>query len=102
MAKASGWHRKRSRTPGELAGRYRSPEHRAAQRQVKLLVAAGLAVCWRCGTRSAAEWHAGHDDEGLRYMGPECRTCNVKAAASKGARIANARRKARGFVRPVR
>lgn len=102
MPKASGWHRKRSRTPGELAGRYRSSEHRAAQRQVQALAAAGLAVCWRCGTTRASQWHAGHSDDGLEYMGPECRRCNITAAASKGARIVNAKRKARGFVRPVR
>lgn len=103
MTKASGWHRKRSRTPGELAGRYNTAEHRAARTQFRLLVSYGIATCWRCGKQLVpGQWHVGHDDPGLRIMGPECASCNRKAAASKGAKIANARRKAAKFVRPVR
>lgn len=107
MSNPSGWHRKRPGAADAVRKRkYDSAEHRAARREVARLVAAGLAQCWRCGTRTAAKWHAGHNDGGDRYMGPECSTCNLRAAARKGALIANARRAAarhtRPFTRPTR
>lgn len=101
---ASGWHRADRNSPATQARRakYTSPEHRANADQVQRLAKAGLAVCWRCGTRRARRWHAGHSDDGTRFMGPECEPCNLKAAARKGALIANAKRKARRFARPIR
>lgn len=103
---ASGWHRKRKDTEAVKARqrKYDSPEHKQARAAYRRAVEAGLAMCWRCGrTLLLGQWHVGHDDTGTRIMGPECVSCNLKAAARKGARIANARRNGVGpFIRPVR
>lgn len=109
---APGWHRKRTDTPAVQARKrkYDSAEHRAARARFKVLVDYGLARCWRptCGKiLIPGHWHVGHDDHQIDLIrGPECASCNRKAGASKGARIANAKRKAtavvRPFVRPVR
>ncbi len=89
--------------------KYNTQAHRRARRDMAALVAAGYAHCWRCGQpiHPTDEWHVGHDDDGAQIMGPEhARTCNLKAAARKGALIANAGRKAKRleatFVRPTR
>jgi hypothetical protein len=89
----------RPRTEAERERRrvYASPEHRAEQARVKRLRDAGQAWCWRCGKHipPGAEVHAGHDDnDRTRYRGPECPPCNRGAAASKGARVTNAKRRA--------
>ena len=90
---SSGWHRKGT-TPADRERRrqYNSAEHRrrraAGQRQVD----AGEGYCWRCGQwiPPGAPWHAGHDDHDRAiYRGIECPSCNVRAAASKGARMVN-------------
>lgn len=76
---------------------YDSPEHRAMRAAVKASVAAGTAYCWRCGRHlpPGSKAHAGHDDHDRTvYRGAECPPCNLKTAASKGARVANAKRKA--------
>jgi hypothetical protein len=76
---------------------YQTPEYKAARRAVKALVASGNAHCWRCGKHipPGAEVHTGHDDNDRSILrGAECGHCNRKAGASKGARVANARRKA--------
>lgn len=96
---ANGWHRKRD-TPAVRAreAQYATPEHKAQRRAVQALRDAGHAHCWRCGKHipPGATVHAGHDDHDRTvYRGPECPPCNLKAAASKGARIRNARAKAR-------
>lgn len=93
----SGWHRKKL-TPADARRRaqYDSPEHRAIRAALKALVATGQAWCWRCGKHipPGSPVHAGHDDADRRvYRGAECPPCNLKAAASKGARVANARRR---------
>ena len=45
--------------------------------------------------RPGMKWHLGHDDNDRRvYRGPECVGCRLRAAASKGVGIANARREA--------
>lgn len=107
MAKPSGWHRKNPNNPASIARKrkYDSAEHRAARAHYRKLVEYGLATCWRCtlpitaGTR----WHVGHDDNNINLIrGPEHARCNLHAAARKGARISNARRKAKAFVRPTR
>lgn len=95
---ASGWHR-RPQTAAEQERRrqYASPEHRAEVARVKRLRDLGQAWCWRCGRHipPGAEVHAGHDDnDRTRYRGPECPPCNRGTASSKGARVANAKRKA--------
>lgn len=97
MAKASGWHRVRTDTAAYRARRakYNSAEHKAARKHYAAWIAAGSGRCWRCLLPIAAgsEWHVGHSDDGLRIMGAEhARTCNLKAAARKGAMVANAKR----------
>lgn len=93
---AHRWRHKRIDTPAELArkARYNSPEHRAARKRFTVLVEAGLGVCWRCGRGLVpGRWHVGHIDDGSAIAGPECMSCNLRAAARKGALVANARRK---------
>lgn len=94
-----GWDRADQTTPAAQARRkqYDSPEHRAAREKVKRDVADGVAFCWRCGRwlPPGSKPHVGHDDGRSTILGAECQQCNLGTAASKGARIANARRKAR-------
>ena len=96
---ASGWHRKtRTAADARRAAEYRSPHYKQTRQAVKAQVDAGLAHCWRCGQPipPGTTFHLGHhDDDRTRLMGAECPPCNLKAAASKGARVANARRKQR-------
>jgi hypothetical protein len=101
---SSGWHRKNLNTDAERARRakYQSAEHKAARKHYKTLVERGVILrCWRCGARIVpGNWHVGHDDVNVNLIrGPECATCNKKAAASKGAKVTNAQRKMRGFTR---
>ncbi len=100
MTDPSGWHRADATTPAAQARRrqYDSPEHRAARAKIKRQIAAGTAYCWRCGNwlPPGTKAHVGHDDHDRTIVrGAECEGCNLSAAASKGARVANARRKAR-------
>lgn len=109
---ASGWHRRNPTSPAALArkAKYNSAEHKAARKHYAAWIAAGHGRCWRCGGPIApgSDWHVGHDD--LRphvIRGAEhARSCNLKAAARKGALIANAKRtaakRAVAFIRPVR
>lgn len=102
---AHRWRHKRTDTPAELArkARYNSPEHRAARKRFTVLVDAGLGVCWRCGERLyPGQWQVGHSDDGTQIMGPESTACNRRAAAVKGARVANRRRRAVAFMRAER
>lgn len=102
---AAGWHRKRKNTPAELArdARYRTPEYRAAARALAQLVETSEGFCWRCGgwidpsmkdRAGKRAWHVGHDDTGTQILGPEHNSCNLTAAASKGARTRNAAQRA--------
>jgi hypothetical protein len=68
--------------------------HRALRERWKPIVAAGLAVCARCGRpiMPGTPWDLGHvDDDKSRYRGPEHRSCNRKAGGKQGAEITNAR-----------
>lgn len=92
---ASGWHRKRRNTPAERARRaeYDSPEYRAIRKALKAEHAAGRAHCWRCGRHIPPSMprHTGHDDYDRTVIrGNECVTCNLPAAARKGAGVRNA------------
>lgn len=103
---AHRWANKTHGTPAEKArrARYDSAEHRAARAQFRKLVEYGLARCWRphCGRRLVpGQWHVGHGEDGV-IRGPECASCNLRAAAIKGARVRNAKAKAKRFVRAVR
>jgi hypothetical protein len=100
--KASGWHRKKRNTAAERArdAEYASPEYRAMERAIKAEVLAGRSVCWRCRRWidpllrtpwGARAWHVGHDDHDRSVIrGPEHWRCNLRPAASKGARKRNA------------
>jgi hypothetical protein len=95
---ANGWHRKRM-DAAALARKaeYNSPHYKQARAQAKAQVEAGHANCWRCHRPipPGTDWHLGHhDSDRTILMGPEHATCNLKAAASKGAQVANARRRA--------
>lgn len=94
----NGWHRKADDAAARArAAKYRSVEHKRQRAAGQALVDAGVAYCWRCRGWIApgSRWHVGHDDDDpTMYRGPEHASCNLKAAARKGSRVANARRKA--------
>jgi hypothetical protein len=97
---ANGWARKNTSTPAVAARRakYNSAEHRAARKHYAAWIAAGKGQCWRClgHIPPGSDWHVGHDDLDVTLIrGAEHAGCNKRAAASKGARIANAKRKVR-------
>lgn len=101
------WAHKTHGTPAELArkAKYNSPEHKAARKHYAAWIAAGHGRCWRCGghIEPGSDWHVGHDDLATSVIrGAEHGGCNKRAAAIKGARLANAKRKAAQFVRPIR
>ena len=53
--------------------------HRELRARWASIVAAGAAVCWRCGIHiaPAEPWDLGHDDhDRSKYNGPEHRKCN--------------------------
>jgi hypothetical protein len=59
--------------------------HQKMRQIVQLEVAAGIAVCTRCGLRidPGEPWDLGHDDyDRAIYIGPEHRACN-RATASR-------------------
>lgn len=94
------WANKRTNTPADQARRreYDSPAYRAARKALIAEWAAGNGWCWRCGRYIPPSMprHTGHDDHDRRIIrGNECPPCNLRKAASKGALVANARRKAR-------
>lgn len=68
-------------------GRYGGP-HKAVRARLKPVVAAGRAVCARCGLpiHPLEEWDLGHTDDGRRWSGPEHRRCNRRDGAVKAAR----------------
>ena len=53
--------------------------HRKLRRQLRPIVEAGRAHCWRCGEMISPreQWDLGHDDhDRTRYRGPEHVACN--------------------------
>lgn len=96
---------KTSPTAKARKAKYDSAEHRAARKHYAAWIASGHGRCWRCGGRiqPGSDWHVGHDDLAVNVIrGAEHRACNHRAAAIKGNRIANARRKTARFIRPIR
>lgn len=94
------WSSKRTPTAADLRRRaeYDSPEYRRIRDALKAEHAAGRGYCWRCGRHIPPTMprHTGHDDHDRSIIrGNECPSCNLGRAASKGARVANARRKQR-------
>jgi hypothetical protein len=78
----------RRRPTAEARGYGRA--HAQLRRQVAKAVAAGQAVCWRCGRwiNPVEPWDLGHDDHRLakhlgRYRGAEHRYCSRSAGAWK-------------------
>jgi hypothetical protein len=68
--------------------------HQQLRARVAQIVAAGRAVCWRCGRpiRPGARWDLGHDDHDRSlYRGPEHLRCN-RATAGRGRRPVRASR----------
>lgn len=74
---------------------YASPEHRATRKAIQAQIDSGRPVsCWRClaPILKGQPWHVGHDDNDRSLVrGAEHPACNLKAAARKGARVANGR-----------
>lgn len=58
-------------------------QHKKLREQIKPIVDAGKATCWRCGQPITAgePWDLGHDDDDrTRYRGPEHQACNRATA----------------------
>jgi hypothetical protein len=90
------WSSKRG-TPADARRRaeYDSPEYRRARKALKAEHAAGRAFCWRCGRYIPPHMprHTGHDDRDRTVIrGNECPSCNLSAAARKGAQAVNGAR----------
>jgi hypothetical protein len=76
-------------------------QHQKLRAQIARLVAAGTAVCWRCGRAIEPwmSWDLGHDDyDRSIYRGPEHQRCNRAAAARLGNRMRGKRAKVRRRV----
>lgn len=76
----------------KTAGKYRSPEHRAARKALEAQLArdghltCAQPVC-KHGDRTITpgmRWCAGHDDTGTTYIGPVHLRCNVSDGAKRG------------------
>ena len=102
---ANRWHTANRNTPATQARRrkYAGREHRDAVTIGKRRMERdGHLPCWRCGTLipRGTPWHVGHDDTNVDLIrGYEHATCNLRAAARKGNRVARART---ATLRPVR
>jgi hypothetical protein len=71
---------------GRTTARGYGAEHQKRRKQAAALVAAGLAVCWRCRRPiwPGMLWDLGHDDlDRSIYRGVEHRYCNRRAGALK-------------------
>lgn len=100
MTAASGWSRKRTDTPAARAraADYNSAEHRA-ERKARVAASTPATPCTYCRRplgENRREWHLPHNPARTGYEpGLAHGVCNRREAATRGARIANARRHAR-------
>lgn len=78
---------------GSTTARGYGYEHARRRKALRVLVESGQASCSRCGRPIApgALWDLDHLPDRSGYAGPAHRSCNRAA----GARVANARRRAR-------
>lgn len=89
-----------TRTPG-TSEKYRTAEHRRERaRLVAQLERDGYLICTaavcvmpsriitNANGRDADGLHAGHNDDGVTYAGPQHNACNVKDGARRGNRRA--------------
>lgn len=61
-------------------------QHKKLRAQVKQMVDAGKATCWRCGEpiQPGADFDLGHDDDDrTKYRGPEHQACNRATAGRR-------------------
>lgn len=77
--------RQRDQARGTKAERGYGAEHWRLRKAVAAEVAAGRAVCARCGMRlsPSTPWHLDHTDDRRGYLGPSHTTCNLSAAGRK-------------------
>ena len=87
--------------PANTTARGYGAAHQKLRAQVAQLVAAGTAVCWRCG-RAIQPWMAwdlGHDDyDRSVYRGPEHAKCNRSSGRTERQPHARQRAKVRRRV----
>lgn len=84
-----------------MSGRWSGALSRRERARHAPAVAAGMAVCCRCGRtiRPGTPWQADHWPVPLEFGGtttqPAHARCNTSAGGKRGAQITNARRRAR-------
>jgi hypothetical protein len=75
---------------GNTTARGYGNKHQQLRKRIAKQVAAGTAVCWRCGQPILPWmlWDLGHDDNDRSiYRGPEHQRCNRSAAATRNNRL---------------
>jgi hypothetical protein len=81
--------RRHWKTRGTTAQRGYGSTHERLRQQWAPIVAAGGALCWRCGRliNRGDDWDLGHDDlDRSVYRGPEHRACNRAVRKRSNAR----------------
>lgn len=86
--------RKRSVDPNSTTNRGYGITHTKERLRWKAIVEQGWARCTRCGQRihPDARWDLDHSEDRHSYLGAAHTTCNRRAGAIKGNRIARTRR----------
>lgn len=71
--------------------------HQQERKRWALKVDRGEVSCARCGLQitPGTSWHLDHNADRTGYLGPSHKSCNLRAAGRKGARVTNPRRKTR-------
>ncbi len=78
--------------------------HKMLRRELAAVVAAGRAVCARCGEpiEPGTKWHLDHRDDGNGYLGPSHEACNARAGLETMIDNAVARKNGSGRPEPFR